>query len=232
MKKIGIIGGLGPESTLMYYREIINLCRQRPEDKIPEIIIYSVDLDEIREYFDSCDLFALTNVLSDKIEKLVEAGASFVAIASNSPHVVFNELQEKAGVPMISIVNEAARYCRNVSENGRVGLLGTGFTMKSEFFPKIFKQYGLKIFLPDTEEQEFINEKIYSELSKGIISDETRIRFEEITKNLVTKYSIDSLALGCTELPLILRYPLYGLHYVNTVSVHVQSIVDYCFSDN
>lgn len=232
MKKIGIIGGLGPESTLMYYGEIINLCRQRPENQIPEIIIYSVDLEEIKGYFDDCDLNKLTVVLSDKINKLVEAGASFVAIASNSPHVVFNELQEKAGVPLISIVDEAARYCRSVSENGRVGLLGTRFTMKADFFLKCFKQYGLKIFLPDAEEQEYIHEKIFSELSKGIINDETRIRFEEITKNLVTRYSIDSLALGCTELPMILRYPLYGLHYVNTVSVHVKSIVDYCFSGN
>ncbi len=229
MKKIGIIGGIGPESTQMYYSEIINLYRERSRGQLPEIIIYSVNMEEMKRYLEVKDMNLLVAMLSEKVDKLVRAGADFVAMASNTPHIVYDELSRKSKVPMISIVDEAAKYCRSITKNKKVGLLGTGFTMKADFYPETFKKYNLCIVLPDGNEQEYIHEKIFAELALGIINEETKEKFIEIAGSMVKKYSIDTLVLGCTELPLIFDREHFKLHYVNTVTMHVKSIIDFCF---
>jgi len=232
MKTIGIIGGLGPESTKMYYDQLIDLYRSRANGQFPEIIIYSVNMEAMKKYQENNDMDALAALLSEKVDALVKAGADFVAMASNTPHIVYDKVRKKSKVPMISIVNEAAKYCSSVTANRQVGLLGTGFTMKADFYPESFKHYGLTIYVPDKEDQNYIHEKIFSELALGIMHDETKEKFKKIVESLVEKYSIDSLVLGCTELPLIFDREYFGLHYINTVTVHVQSIINYCFQKN
>lgn len=213
----------------MYYSEIINLFRERSGGQLPEIIIYSVNMEEVKKCLEAKDMNSLVALLAVKIDKIVKAGADFVAIASNTPHIVYDELSRKSKVPMISIVDEAAKYCRGITKNKKVGLLGTGFTMKADFYPDTFKKYSLSVFVPDSNEQEYIHEKIFSELALGIVNEKTKERFIEIAGSMVKKYAIDTLVLGCTELPLIFNKEHFGLHYVNTVTVHVKSIIDCCF---
>lgn len=229
MKKIGIIGGLGPESTKMYYDQIIEQYKSRAKGQFPEIIIYSVNMEELKRYLELNDLGSLTNMLTKRLDSLVNAGADFVVIASNTPHIIFDRLQKHSKVPMISIVEEAAKFCLHVTVNKKVGLLGTGFTMKNNLYPRIFKRYGLDIFVPDDNDQNYIHDKIFSELAIGIVNDETKKKFIKIVDSMVKKYSIDSLVLGCTELPLIFDQQYFGLKYINTVTVHVQSILNFCF---
>ena len=135
MKKIGIIGGLGPESTILYYKELVESYKIKSGGQDPEIIIYSISLLEFKKYMDKNDLNQVAILLSRATDSLVEAGADFISMASNTPHIVFNEVSQHSKVPMISIVEETAKFAHQLSKNKRIGLLGTGFTMKSDFYP-------------------------------------------------------------------------------------------------
>ncbi len=232
MKKIGIIGGLGPESTKMYYDQIIEQYRVRANGQYPQIIIYSVNMEELKMYQEQKNMDSLEMMLSAKVDALADAGADFAVMASNTPHIVYDKVSRHAKIPMISIVEEAANHCRGVSTNKKVGLLGTGYTMRANFYPETFTRYGLDIFIPDSDDQDYIHKKIFSELALGIVKSETKERFIKIVGAMVKNYGVDSLVLGCTELPLIFDQEYFGLHYIDTVAIHVQAIINYCFNIN
>jgi len=229
MKKIGIIGGLGPEATIMYYKELADKYKIRSGGFDPEIIIYSISLVEFKKSMDDHDLGSAVKILSAAVDSLVRAGADFVSISANTPHIVFDEVKEHSKVPMISIVEETAKSADKRSKNRKTGLLGTRFTMKSDFYSRSFRKYGLEVYTPGENDQDYIHEKIFSELTKGVIADKTREKFLEIVHSMIEKHSIDSLVLGCTELPLIFDQDYFGVNYLDTVKIHVESIVDFCF---
>src|SRR6476660_4418509 len=105
MKTLGIIGGLGPESTLDYYQRTIALFRERTGDRhYPEFIIARVDLRKGLDFMDANDLSGMANYLLEGIDKLTRAGADFGIISANTPHMVFNEIAPRSPVPLISIV--------------------------------------------------------------------------------------------------------------------------------
>ncbi len=134
MKRIGILGGLGPESTADYYREIITPFNTKYSAlAYPEIIVYSANINEFIDFVAVKDWFGLCGWLLDKINSLHRAGAEFVAIASNTPHIVFDEIQGKSPTPLLSIVEAT---CTRTLEMGlkSVGLMGTQLTMEADFY--------------------------------------------------------------------------------------------------
>lgn len=229
MKKIGILGGLSPEATQMYYAEIVKKYLSRSGGQFPEIIIYSVNLTECKSYLDNNTPEILEKVLSEKVDSLVKAGAEFVAMASNTPHIVFDQVNQSAKVPMISIVEESAKFASLVSTNKKIGLMGTGFTMKADFFPECFTKHGLNLFVPKDDDQKYLHEKIFSELAVGIVNDDTKNKILKMAQSMIDDHGIDSLILGCTELPLIFDTEYPGINYVDTAEIHIDSIIEYCF---
>jgi aspartate racemase len=228
MKKIGIIGGIGPESTLDYYRGIIDAFRERSGGMhAPDIIIYSADLAELIRIVEAKALDRLVVWLLDKIDALRRAGADFAVIASNTPHVVFEEVERRSPLPLISIVEATCAKAESLGVK-RPGLMGTRFTMQADFFPKVFGGRGMAMAVPSAEEQQFIHEKLFSEIELGIIKEETREALLAIVKNMIARDAIDSLVLGCTELPLILPGEAHGIPFLNTTAIHVKSIVTHC----
>lgn len=228
MKKIGIIGGIGPESTLDYYRGIIDAFRDRIGGmNYPDIIIYSADLTELIRILEAKDLDKLVEWLLARVDALQRAGAEFAAIASNTPHVVFDELARRSPLPLISIVEATCGKARSLGLK-RLGLLGTKFTMQADFFLQPFQAQGMTVVVPLSEEQQFIHEKLFSEIELGIIKDETRDGLLSIVKLMIERDGIDSIILGCTELPLILPGEAHGIPFLNTTAIHVESIVTAC----
>jgi len=233
MKRIGLIGGLGPESTQDYYKEIINAFKNESGDlNYPEMIIYSVNLSQflglmrLRKYDVCVDIFL------DKIDALKKAGADFVAITANTPHLFFDELKERSVLPLISIV-EATFEETNRRNLQRPGLFGTGFTMAGTFYQQVFERNGIEVVVPEEEDRKVIDEKLFSEIELGIFKDETRDLLVKNIRKLVHQHHIDSLILGCTEFPLILTGKEYeGIPMLNTVRIHVDAIVKYCLQDN
>src|ERR1044072_5475833 len=105
MKTLGIIGGLGPESTIDYYGRIITLYRQRTGDgSYPQFIINSINLKKRLDFMDADSLTGMADFLVEEIGNLARAGATFGLISANTPHVVFDEVASKAPIPLISIV--------------------------------------------------------------------------------------------------------------------------------
>lgn len=231
MKTIGIIGGLGPESTVDYYKEIIAAFNAKYVDMTyPEIIIYSANSNEFMKYVKTKNWHKISEWLLEKISSIYRAGAEFAAIASNTPHIVFDEIKSKSPIPLLSIVEET---CNKAQEMGlkNVGLMGTKLTMEADFYKKPFISKGMSVFVPYEEEQELIHHKLFSEIELGIFKDSTRDELLAIAKRMVDEKGIDGLILGCTEMPLILTESKFGIPFLNTTAIHCESIIKHCLQD-
>jgi aspartate racemase len=226
MKKAGLIGGVGPESSIEYYRLIIKRFKERLDTQdYPEIIINSINMTEMLGYVFNNQLDQLTDFLAEKIMILQKAGVDFAAIASNTPHIVFDRLNEQVKLPLISIVEET---CKHIKGKGlsKVGLFGTKSTMTKGFYQQSAGKYGIEIIIPDTEEQNYIHEKYMTELVFNKIEQSTRNQLIQIAKKLQETGSIEGLILGGTELPLILNQADFNeLLIFDTTKIHVESIV-------
>jgi aspartate racemase len=227
MKKIGMIGGFSPESTLDYYRLLIETHnKQATSKKNPEIIIYSMDINILFSFINNKQWNELVGWLSDGIEVLSKAGADFGFISANTPHVVFDKINELSNIPLISIVEETCNYSKNLGLR-KLGLFGTKSTMQNDFFSKVFNEKDMDIIVPNEKEQDYIHNKLITEIQLGNFLDETRVKLIGIAKRMIDENSIDGLILGCTELPLILTKDELGIPFLNTTKIHVESIIKY-----
>ena len=226
MKTVGIIGGVGPESTIEYYRFIIEAYREKKaDDSYPSIIINSVDVNKYVSLATANQFDKFAADLSVEIERLARAGADFGAIAANTPHIVFDQLQRHATIPLLSIV-EATREKAQSLGLKRIGLFGTRFTMTGGFYQKVFADAGLEILTPNESEQDYIHEKYIGELLKNIFAQETRAGLMAIVAALREREQIEALILGGTELPLILRESEPSeVPFLDTTRIHVERIV-------
>jgi aspartate racemase len=166
MRSAGIIGGLGPESTVDYYRSIIARIRARkPDVGYPHLIINSLDVDKAISMFDAGRLDDLADYIAAGVELLARAGAQFGLIAANSPHLVFDEVQRRSAIPLLSIVRATADHAKALGLK-KVGLFGTGFTMRASFYPEEFERAGIAMVRPKDSERQFIHRKYIDELQK------------------------------------------------------------------
>jgi aspartate racemase len=230
MKIIGILGGLGPESTSDYYKEIISVFNTTYRElAYPEIIIYSANVNELMQLVNISAWNRLTEWLLEKINHIHKAGAEFAVIASNTPHIVFDELNALSPIPLLSIVEQT---CKKAQKMGlkNIGLMGTKLTMASDFYMKPFVHNGMSVVVPTENEQELIHQRLFSEIELGIFKDSTRNELLTIAERMAAQDGIDSLILGCTELPLILTQDAFGIPFLNTAAIHCESIIDYCIN--
>ena len=226
MKTLGMIGGVGPESTVEYYRTIVALYRERVGDgSYPQFIINSVDLKKPVDLITANDLAGVTRYLAEEIQKLVRAGADFGLIAANTPHVVFAEVQAAVPIPLVSIVEAT---CAAVKKRGlkRLALFGTRFTMQGTFYSEVFAREGIELVIPDSSDQEYIHDKYMNELVLGKFLTETRVGLLAIVDRLKAEREIDGVILAGTELPLILRDATHhGVPLLDTMRFHAEAAV-------
>src|SRR5215469_13742570 len=167
MRIAGMIGGLGPESTIDYYRSILAHYRaRRPQGGSPHILINSLDVEKGIAMIDAGRIDALADYLAAGLEPLVRGGADFVFMAANTPHLVFDEVQRRSPIPLLSIVRATVDRANRLGLR-KVGLFGTGFTMRATFYPEGFARAGISLVVPREEEREFIHRKYIGELLKN-----------------------------------------------------------------
>src|SRR2546430_3397597 len=226
MKTLGIIGGVGPESTIEYYRPIIALYRERQRDgSYPEFIINSVDLKKGLDFMTANNLAGMADYLCEEIGKLARAGATFGLISANTPHIVFDEVASKSPIPLISIV-EATCVAAKARKLKRLALFGTRYTMQATFYPKVFSREGIELLFPDARDQAYIHDKYFKELVPGKFLPETRAGLLAIVDRMKVNSDIKGLILAGTELPLILRDSEYnGIPFLDTTEIHCEAAV-------
>src|SRR6266404_1485807 len=226
MKSLGIIGGLGPESTIDYYERIIALYRERTRDgSYPRFIIISVDLKKGLDFMEAGDLAGMADYLLDGIDKLVRARADFGLISANTPHIVFDDVASKSPIPLISIVEAtcAAAKARNLK---RLALFGTRYTMQASFYPKVFSRERIELLVPERDDQNYIHDKYFRELVPGKFLPETCAGLLAIVDRMKARSDIDGVVLAGTELPLLLRDPEYhAIPFLDTTKIHVEAAV-------
>lgn len=226
MKKLGLVGGMGPESTIPYYHDLVYGVQDRIGEKyFPNLTIESVNVFDVLRLCNEQKYDELTDYLMQAINNLIKSGADFVALSANTPHIVFDRLKEQSTVPLVSIV-EAARDETIRLNKRKVGLLGTIFTMMGDFFKKPFYNSNIEIITPTVEEMEYINCKISSELELGIVKQETLQGFQKIIKRMAEEEGIEAIILGCTELPLLLDDEVSPVPCLDTMKIHIRHLID------
>lgn len=219
-RTLGIIGGIGPESTIAYYRLGVEAFRKRNIE--PSIIINSIAMNKMQELVAGGKRTQLVEYLSQEVRKLADAGANVALLAANTPHIVFDELRAQASISLVSIVQAA---CAEANSRGltRLGLFGTRFTMQGRFYPDVFAPAGIALISPNDSEQAFIHDTYMTELLQGRFLPATRNRLLAIVDRLRQDEAIQGLVLGGTELPFILRGETHnGIPLLDTAKIHVE----------
>jgi aspartate racemase len=227
MKSVGLIGGLGPESTVDYYRSLITTHRARyPDEDPPSIIINSVNMKYALRCLTDKRLEDLAKFFVLELKKLAAAGADFALLTANTPHIVFDDVERRSPIPLISIVDATAERAYQ-SGLKRVGLLGTRFTMQASFYPDVFAKKQIQIVVPNESDQTYLHEKYFGELVNGVFLDETRRGLLGIIARMRDRDGIQAAILGGTELPLILRGgEAAGLPLLDTTQIHVEAALE------
>ena len=232
LKKVGIIGGIGPESTIDYYQSIIANVQERIGSKevLPELFINSINMYKMFELLSNGQREELINYIAEAVQKLKHVGADIVVMSGNTPHIVFAEIQQKVQIPMISIIEETFLNVKKIDLQ-KIGLIGTKFTMENDFFKVPFAADNRHILVPNESEQTYIHNKIVEELENGLVYEETKQRFLEIIQQMVKRDGIQGMILGCTELPMLIQKEDVFILTFNTTEIHVNKIVNTILMD-
>lgn len=225
-KKIGILGGMSPESTSAYYEYITRTYTERYGDfSYPEIIIYSVSFQPFVDWPSEGRWDLVANTLAESANSLKNAGADFIIIATNTMHIVFDEIQAQVDLPMLSLLDAVGQtiQAQNIT---KVGLLGTRFTMQNTFYADALQKYDVEIIVPEGADAAIVNQVIYDELVKGVLNPQSKKKFIAIAKTLQMR-GAQGIILGCTEIPLLINSGDTDLPLFDTTTIHAEAALNF-----
>lgn len=226
MKKIGLVGGIGPASTVDYYLGLIERCRAEfGENVYPEIVIDSVSLTTATDFLAQNDFDGNAQLMLKSLAGLKAAGAEIAAITANTEHIVWDRISDKFQLPVVSIVEATAAEILRKGYR-KVLILGTIFTMKSGLYEKPLAERGITPILPTDEDKEKIANLFFPNLENGIVVPEDKVKMLEIVGRYVREKGADAVLLGCTELPLMIKDGDLDVPLLNTTQIHLNAIFD------
>lgn len=226
-RRIGILGGISHKSTARYYELIHEKYFQKYGNyHYPEVVIFSLDFQRFMDLENCGDREGYIGYIMEGVASLEGAGAELMVMAANSPHAVFEEVSDRANVPMISIAEVTAQRAKEEGMK-RLLLMGIRFTMRSNFYQRVCGKYGIDVITPTDEEQEEIDRIVFDELVLGLLREESRRRLLGIVGN----YDVDGVILGCTELPLILAQGDTDVRLLDTLELHVEAALERSLAD-
>lgn len=226
MKTIGLVGGMTPESTKVYYDGLIQAARQPDGDPLrnPEILIYSLNLTELVQTQRTGDRMMVAQYLAAILERLRLAGAEVGALTANTPHAYLDDIRTETSLPLVNIVTATTGIASDRGLENAL-LLGTRTTVEAEMYPREFAEAGIRIILPGEEDREFLDQTIYNDLAIGHVTPEVRQRYHDICERHIEESGIDSVILGCTELPLVISNDDLSIQVLDTTEIHVGAIL-------
>ena len=226
MKKIGLVGGTGPESTLMYYKELNSRVDTITGGKaMPDVVIDSVNFRRAWDYVSNGNYDELTDYLAEKVENLKKSGAEIITLTAGTMHIVYDEIVEKTGVNLISIPKAV---CDEVVSKGikKVGLLGTVFTMEKDYMKKDLLSAGVEVFVPKKAERDLLAKRLLEELELGIVTESTYHEYVDVINRMKDEDGIEAVILGCTELPLLLNADNCPVTCLDAVEIHIKKLIE------
>jgi aspartate racemase len=230
-KTIGILGGMSPESTVEYYQVITRTYTARFGDHgYPPVIIYGVSFQQYVDWSKQGRWDRVARGLRHAAQQLEAAGADMIIIATNTMHIVFDEVQASVDVPMLSLLDAVGEAVR-VRGMTTVGLLGTAFTMEKTFYPDALAAHGITVLTPDADDRAFVNRVIYEELIAGDIRDESRAGYVRVIQTLAER-GAEGVILGCTEIPLLVGGSDVELPLFDTTRIHAEAALAYALDGN
>lgn len=230
MKKIGLVGGTGPESTLMYYKELNSRIDKLTGGKaMPDIAIESVNFRRAWEYVTTADYEKLSDYLAEKVNSLYNGGAEIISLTAATMHIVMDELAAKTKAELISIPKIISDEVVSLGMK-KVGLLGTIFTMEQDYMKKDLLDAGLEVYIPEKEDRELVAKRIYEELEVGVVKESTLQEFVDIINKMKKNNGIEAVILGCTELPLLLNSENTPLPCLDSVEIHIRKLIELAMS--
>ena len=228
MKTIGIIGGMSYESSIHYYERINKQVNDQAGNlTCARMIIYNVNFEEIRVLMLNNEWDKIGVELARIAKVLEEAGADYIAIATNTMHKLADYVQKNINIPLIHIADCVSDKCieSNILE---VGLLGTKYTMVEDFLKNRLKDNGLKVYTPEKEEQiNEIDRIIFDELCKGNIKESSKDYYVKVIKDMIDKHNIKGVIFGCTEIEMLVKQSDLDIPIFDTTQSHIDSIVEY-----
>ncbi len=222
MKKIGLIGGMTPESTLYYYRNYIRMSRELLGPfTFPELMIYSINFSEFKDNPRGWE--GRKELLINAARALERAGAEIIAMTANTPHMVFPEVQEAVSVPMVSIIDTLIEEMKRRRVK-KVLLLGTKTTMTAGFYKNALREAGFDVVTPTEEEMDEVNRVIFEELSFENLKSKPYLI--ELVERYAREKGIEGVILGCTELPLAIKPGDVPVEVFDTAKIHMKKLIE------
>lgn len=231
MKMLGLVGGLSWVSTIDYYRQIcLGFNEDFGKSNFGKCIIYSLNYQEAIDNNARGNFDATYQMVQDAAINLKFAGASAIVLCANTLHMFADRLQETVKLPVIHIARATAN---EINKKGlkRVGLLGTKPTMEMDFYKNVLNEYGIEPIIPDEADRNYVHEKIFTELGKGIIKPETRRRYINIIDKLL-KEDAEGIILGCTEIPLLIKQSDCSCPVFDTTVIHAKAAVEFALGNS
>ena len=226
MKTIGIIGGLTWVSSLDYYRLMNEMVNEKlGGSEAAKVILYSLNFGEIKKLTEAGDWNSIQYILISAAQKLEQAGADCILIGANTMHKLAAEVQAAINIPLIHIAEETAKVVSN-KQLKMVALLGTKYTMQLDFYKDKLSADGIDTIIPREEDIHYINNAIYSEMSKSLFLPETKTRFISIINELIHQ-GAEGIILGCTEIPLLIKQEDCPVPVFDTTNIHVRAAVEF-----
>ena len=226
MKTIGIIGGLTWVSSLDYYRLMNEMVNEKlGGSEAAKVILYSLNFGEIKKLTEAGDWNSIQYILISAAQKLEQAGADCILIGANTMHKLAAEVQAAINIPLIHVAEETAKVVSN-KQLKMVALLGTKYTMQLDFYKDKLSADGIDTIIPCEEDIHYINNAIYSEMSKSLFLPETKTRFISIINELIHQ-GAEGIILGCTEIPLLIKQEDCPVPVFDTTNIHVRAAVEF-----
>ncbi|WP_272149548.1 aspartate/glutamate racemase family protein [Tenacibaculum aiptasiae] len=219
MKTIGLIGGITPQSTIMYYQVLNKLATELFGEKhSAKVLINSMDFGQISQLQTEGKWDVLATIMIDAAKSLEAAGASCIVICANTMHLTINEVKEAIQIPVIHIA-EATGEVILEKKLKKVALLGTKYTMEKTFYTDILKSMNIETIIPDKEDRDIIHTVIYNELAKGVLNKNSKEAYLKIIRKL-EEQGVEGVILGCTEIPLLIKQEDVSIPVFDTTTIH------------
>ena len=226
MKKIGLIGGITPESTILYYQILNQLNSEnlgRPHSA--EVLINSFDFGKITKLQKEERWDLLDKMMVEAGENLENAGANCILICANTMHICIDAVRKSVKIPVIHIAEVTSKKIIE-RKLKKVALLGTKYTMEKDFFIDILSSFGIETVVPELEERDSIHAIIYDELSAGIIKQVSKEKYLRIINRLI-KSGAEGIILGCTEIPLLIQQKDVAVPVFDTTEIHANAAFEF-----